>query len=106
LYAFLRLRLTHNQPLHIFPELQGCALIRELHVYGQLQPVGTNSSHVQHKGMGRRLIAKAEDIAMENNYHKMSVISGEGTRDYYAKFGFQDIDGTGHFMIKTLDVDT
>jgi ELP3 family radical SAM enzyme/protein acetyltransferase len=107
LYAFLRLRLTHDSPLHIFPELEGCALIRELHVYGQLQPVGhASSSHVQHKGMGRRLIAKAQEIAMQKNYHKMSVISGEGTRDYYAKFGFQDIDGPGHFMIKTLTVNT
>jgi ELP3 family radical SAM enzyme/protein acetyltransferase len=106
LYAFLRLCLTRDHPLHIFPELHGCALIRELHVYGQLQPVGANSSHVQHKGMGRRLIAKAEEIAIQKAYHKMSVISGEGTRDYYAKFGFQDIEGPGHFMIKTLNVNT
>jgi ELP3 family radical SAM enzyme/protein acetyltransferase len=104
LYGFLRLRLTYNSPLHIFPELEGCALIRELHVYGQLQPVGANSSHVQHKGMGRRLIVKAQEIAMQKGYHKMSVISGEGTRDYYAKFGFQDTEGAGHFMIKTLTV--
>lgn len=103
LYGFLRLRLTHNQPVHIFPELEGCALIRELHVYGQLQPVGAHSSHVQHKGMGRRLIAKAEEIAIQKEYQKMSVISGEGTRDYYSKFGFQDVEGPGHFMIKTLE---
>lgn len=103
LYGFLRLRLTHNQPVHIFPELEGCALIRELHVYGQLQPVGAHSYHVQHKGMGRRLIAKAEEIAIQKEYQKMSVIAGEGTRDYYSKFGFQDIEGPGHFMIKTLE---
>lgn len=103
LYGFLRLRLTHDQPLHIFPELEGCAMIRELHVYGQLQPVGAHSSHVQHKGMGRRLIAKAEEIAKEKQFSRMSVIAGEGTRDYYAKFGFEDIEGAGHFMIKTLE---
>lgn len=102
LYGFIRLRLTTNQPIHIFPELEGCALIRELHVYGKLQPVGTMGNHVQHSGLGRRLLQKAEDIAKNNNYMKISVIAGEGTRGYYEKFGFVDNNGEGHFMIKTL----
>ena len=103
LYGFIRLRHTQNQPLHIFPELEGCALIRELHVYGMLQPVGTKGSHVQHSGLGRKLVQKAEEISLKNNFKKMSVIAGEGTRGYYEKLGFKDDrENIGHFMIKTL----
>ena len=102
LYGFIRLRLTTNQPIHIFPELEGCALIRELHVYGKLQPVGTTGNHVQHIGLGRRLLQKAEDIAKKNNYSKISVIAGEGTRGYYQKFDYIEATGEGHFMIKDL----
>merc|ERR550537_534778 len=38
LYGLLRLRFNDdaNAPKKIFPELAGCALIRELHVYGQV----------------------------------------------------------------------
>jgi histone acetyltransferase (RNA polymerase elongator complex component) len=102
LYGFIRLRLTTNQPIHIFPELEGCALIRELHVYGKLQPVGTMGNHVQHSGLGKRLVKKAEEIAMTNNFNKISVIAGEGTRGYYEKLEFIEDFGEGRFMIKTL----
>jgi histone acetyltransferase (RNA polymerase elongator complex component) len=102
LYGFIRLRLTNNQPIHIFPELEGCALIRELHVYGKLQPVGNKTNHVQHSGLGRRLLQKAENIAKTNKYNKISVIAGEGTRGYYEKFGYIDNFGEGRFMIKDL----
>lgn len=102
LYGFIRLRLTTNQPIHIFPELEGCALIRELHVYGKLQPVGTTTNHVQHSGLGKRLVQRAEDISKENNFKKISVIAGEGTRGYYERLGFIDDNGEGHFMIKDL----
>jgi len=103
LYGFIRLRLTNNQPIHIFPELEGCALIRELHVYGVLQPVGTlTTSHVQHTGLGRRLVQKAEQIAKTHSFPKISVIAGEGTRGYYEKLGFICTEGDGHYMIKSL----
>lgn len=102
LYGFIRLRLTNNQPIHIFPELEGCALIRELHVYGVLQRVGTQGAHVQHSGLGKRLVNKAESIAIDNGFKKISVIAGEGTRGYYEKLGFVDDNGEGHFMIKAL----
>lgn len=104
LYGFIRLRLTNNQPVHIFPELEGCALIRELHVYGVLQPVGTHTAtaHVQHTGLGKRLVQKAEEIAINNSFPKISVIAGEGTRGYYEKLGFTSTQGDGHYMIKLL----
>jgi ELP3 family radical SAM enzyme/protein acetyltransferase len=105
LYGFVRLRLTQYQATHVFPELTGCALIRELHVYGQLQKVNTSetkSEAVQHRGLGRRLMMKAEEISRNNGFYKMSVIAGEGTRGYYEKLNYIDSPGDGYFMIKTL----
>jgi ELP3 family radical SAM enzyme/protein acetyltransferase len=103
IYGFVRLRITNYQASHIFPELQGCALIRELHVYGNLQIVGNkNNNATQHSGIGKMLMNKAEQIAIKNGYKKMSVIAGEGTRGYYEKLNYINDPGEGHFMIKTL----
>ncbi|CAN0416277.1 unnamed protein product, partial [Ectocarpus sp. 13 AM-2016] len=38
LYGFLRLRIPSGTS-PILPDLKGCALIRELHVYGKLKKV-------------------------------------------------------------------
>jgi histone acetyltransferase (RNA polymerase elongator complex component) len=94
LYGFLRLRLDNAQD-KVFEELNGCAMIRELHVYGKVSDV----QHVQHKGLGKTLMNLAETIAMENGYKKISVIAGEGVKLYYEKLEYQPI---GNFMIKLL----
>lgn len=99
LYGFVRLRLSGHVAVDVFPELEGCAMIRELHVYGMLHKVGSLGSHVQHRGLGRQLVEKAETIAKAQGYNKMSVIAGEGTRGYYEKLGFLE---DGMFMIKTI----
>ena len=64
------------------------AMIRELHVYGQLVPKG-KSSKVQHIGLGKRLMAEAEKIALQNRVKSMAVISGVGVRGYYKKLGYK-----------------
>ena len=158
LYGFVRLRLTRNQATHVFKELAGCAMIRELHVYGQHKsvtknlvvdqrqnqretssttnsyygntwngiisafksrfnkgtdtetatkdkngnPLYENGKSAQHLGFGKRLMMKAEEIARNAGYYKMSVISGEGTRGYYKKLGYVSDNGLGGFMIKNL----
>ena len=113
LYGFVRLRLTRYQAVYVFPELKGCAMIRELHVYGQLKSISNNmgmgcnkvqsdGSITQHKGFGRKLMLKAEEIALNQGFDKVSVISGEGTRQYYRKLGYVDSLGEGRFMIKEL----
>ena len=38
-YAFLRLRLNNKKLKNIFPSLDKAAIVRELHVYGQMSPV-------------------------------------------------------------------
>ncbi|MBU0457650.1 MAG: tRNA uridine(34) 5-carboxymethylaminomethyl modification radical SAM/GNAT enzyme Elp3 [Nanoarchaeota archaeon] len=74
------------------------ALIRELHVYGTATGIG-DEGLVQHKGWGKKLMKKAEDIAKSNNKDKMVVISGVGVREYYKKLGYKK---EGVFMCKNL----
>ncbi len=101
LIGFIRLRLNRNKELPILPVLEDAALIRELHVYSALSNVGENDDHsLQHKGYGRRLIEKAEEIAISNGFHKMAIISGTGVRNYYRKFGYE-LKET--YMIKELN---
>ncbi|MFA6587891.1 MAG: tRNA uridine(34) 5-carboxymethylaminomethyl modification radical SAM/GNAT enzyme Elp3 [Patescibacteria group bacterium] len=66
------------------------ALIRELHTYGELIPVGSKSEAVQHIGLGKRLMAEAEKIAKAKGYKKIAVIAGIGVREYYRKLGYKD----------------
>ena len=89
LYGFCRLRLpARNAERITHNELDDCVLIRELHVYGELMPVG-GGKKVQHAGLGRKLMAEAEKIARENGYKKMAVIAGIGVRDYYRRLGYR-----------------
>jgi elongator complex protein 3 len=70
-------------------ELAGAAVVRELHVYGSATPLGETGADWQHRGYGRRLLRRAEEIAREAGYPKLSVISGVGVRRYYrTKHGY------------------
>ena len=54
-----------------FPELDGAALIRELHTYGKLVSIGERIDDAsQHTGLGRRMLERAETIAADNGYKK------------------------------------
>ena len=105
LYGFLRLRLPEH-PLeqeNLFPELQGrCAFIRELHVYGAVTAVSdrTRDQSSQHVGFGRRLMYEAERVARDAKYHRIAVIAGIGTREYYRKKCGYELRGT--YMLKEL----
>jgi ELP3 family radical SAM enzyme/protein acetyltransferase len=74
----------------LFPELNNVAMIRELHVYGNVNPVDMDNmkATTQHRGFGKKLVAKAEEIARNNSYEKIAVISGVGVRKYYEKIGY------------------
>jgi len=81
LYGFCR--------LHINPNHQNLkAIIRELHVYGELVPVGSQKK-VQHSGLGKKLLQTAEKIILKNKLSKVWVISGVGVRGYYRKQGYR-----------------
>ncbi|CAM9610005.1 unnamed protein product, partial [Discosporangium mesarthrocarpum] len=87
LYGFLRLRIPSGDS-PILEDLRGCALVRELHVYGKLKKVGEGGA-TQHKGLGYQLLRKAEIIALQHGYFKLAVISGVGVRRYYERHGYR-----------------
>ena len=101
LIGFLRLRLAPEADNGaVLPSIKGCALIRELHVYSNISDVGNNiEGSLQHKGYGKQLVAKAEDIARDNGYRKVAIISGTGVRGYYRRLGYQLIDS---YMIRDI----
>lgn len=94
LFSLLRLRIL---PANM-------TLIREIHTYGQLQPINQAAdigASPQHKGLGRKLIAAAEKISQEEfGAKKIAVISGVGVREYYSKLGYR-LEKT--YMVKKLD---
>ncbi len=91
LAGFLRLSLPGpDSPDTGLEELDGAALIREVHVYGQSIEVGdSKEGAAQHIGLGTNLLQHAEQLARENGFDKLAVISAVGTREYYAGRGFE-----------------
>ncbi len=91
LVGFLRLSLpSSNAPKVGIDEIEGTAMIREVHVYGQSLEVGKDlPGAAQHIGLGTRLLKWAEKIAAQHGYKRMAVISAIGTRQYYLNRGFQ-----------------
>ena len=91
LVAFLRLSLP-NQEINFsyLPIHSKEAMLREVHVYGRVVRLHTSSKSAQHIGLGKKLISKACEIAKENGYSHLNVISAVGTREYYRTLGFED----------------
>ena len=71
-------------------DLDGAAIIREVHVYGQsLKVGGEQAGAAQHTGLGTRLLDEATRLAKEKGYRRMAVIAAVGTRLYYLERGFK-----------------
>ena len=87
LVGFLRLRLSAR------------ALVRELHVYGPMVPIGTRSDGWQHQGYGRSLVEAAELLARDEGYRALEITSGIGARSYYRRLGY---DLSDNYMTKSL----
>lgn len=92
--GFLRLSLPHEDYLRAhakkLPDELGCAMIREVHVYGQVANLHRSDGSAQHLGLGRKLVERACELAREAGSTRINVISSVGTRDYYRKLGFVD----------------
>lgn len=116
-YGFCRLRLSDEmgyvdsiepqirgknsmERINLYPYLNGLAMIRELHVYGDMTPVSEDGIAVQHRGFGKKMIKCAEEIAIKNGYNGMAIISGVGARQYYKKNGY---DLKDDYMIKIFN---
>ena len=82
LFGLLRLRLGKNKT--------SPATVRELHVYGPTLKLKEKADNEwQHKGLGKLLMRKAEEITKKKGYKKLRVISGIGVREYYKKLGYK-----------------
>jgi elongator complex protein 3 len=78
----------------------GPALLRELHVYGQMVPISEKAGNRwQHRGFGERLLAECEERASAAGRHELRVTSGVGARNYYRRFGYEL---KGQYMAKKL----
>ncbi len=101
LVGYLRLRIPSENAHR--PEMRAdpSSIVRELHVYGSLVPVGQHASKAwQHKGYGTRLMSEAERISRENyGRRKVVVISALGAKRYYIRLGYKY---EGPYMSKTV----
>ena len=92
--GFLRLSMPNadyaNAHATDLPINAGEAMIREVHVYGRVAGLHQGGENAQHRGLGRMLLERACDIARENGYTAINVISAIGTRGHYRKQGFTD----------------
>ncbi len=102
LIGYLRLRIPSERVSR--PEIvsRTASVVRELHVYGPLVPVGRHVAEAwQHKGYGGILLSEAERISKEDyDCAKIVVTSALGTKRYYMKFGY---DYDGPYVSKTLN---
>ena len=98
LFGFARLRFPSQFLREEITEKS--ALIRELHVFSSAIQIGKKSDDsFQHRGIGKSLLAKAEEIAKQQGKEKIVVISGIGAREYFRKLGY---GLEGPYMAKIL----
>lgn len=102
LYGFCRLRLPgpeREENLAADNFLKESALIRELHVYGELVPAESGRKKIQHAGLGKKLMRAAEELAIKKGFKKIAVIAGIGAREYYKKLGYRLEDS---YLVKEI----
>jgi elongator complex protein 3 len=98
LVGFCRLRFPADP---VRRELTDAAVVRELHVYGSEAGIGSGEGEWQHKGYGRQLLRRAEELAADAGFDKLAVISGIGAREYYRrKLGYHQ---DGPYVSKRLE---
>lgn len=94
LISIIRLRLPSyviENKRHFVKALNGSAIIREIHTYGNATLVGKRQDDsFQHLGYGKKLVKEAERITKsEFNLDKIAVIAGVGVREYFEKLGYE-----------------
>jgi len=101
LIGYLRLRIPSEKAHRPEVKAKRCSIVRELHVYGPLVPVGKHFAKAwQHKGFGGVLLGEAERLSREDyGLGKVLVISALGTKQYYKRFGYER---NGVYMSKML----
>ena len=91
LYGFTRLLLPSDDNVVWIEWLEKwTAIIRELHVYGELQKIWEKSDQwTQHTWLWKRLLWFAEKLSKSFGYDQFSVISWVGVREYYKNLWFK-----------------
>lgn len=96
LAGFLRLSLPKTATAGsraFLEEIQGAAMIREVHVYGPALAIGhSEEGAAQHAGVGTRLLQEARRLSRAAGFERISVIAATGTQAYYAARGFEPGD--------------
>ena len=97
--GFLRLSLPCQHEVEKLQETEGAfpieagqAMIREVHVYGKVAQLHGEEQNAQHRGLGKALVERACEIALDAGYRSVNVISAIGTRGYYARLGFEQAE--------------
>ena len=95
LVGFCRLRFSET-PARV--ELKDASILRELKVYGNEMGLIERGEEIgpgewqdgfQHKGHGRALMERAEEMTADAGYKKIAVLAGIGAREYYKqKLGY------------------
>ena len=88
IFSLMRLRLPseNKKILKYIPELEWCALIREIHTFwDQLNIWEKWTVFWQHLGFWKKLIEESEKIAKKHWLKKMAVIAWVWVRQYYQK---------------------
>jgi elongator complex protein 3 len=94
--GFLRLRFPEPSSSLATP------IVRELKVVGTEVAVGSRArgeGSMQHRGLGRNLLARAEELAREAGFEQLRVLSAVGTREYYRKLEYHP---DGPYLAKQL----
>jgi len=101
LVGYLRLRIPSEKAHRPEISSQPCSIVRELHVYGPLVPVGKHLAKAwQHRGYGSILLSEAESVSKRDyDCGKVVITSALGTRQYYKRFGYHH---EGPYMSKTF----
>lgn len=94
LVGFLRLRFPSK--LAHRPEIKNkqVAIVREVRVVGEIVKHNSHpkARQIQHRGYGKALMKKAEEISRNKGCNKILVIAGLGVRSYFYDLGYQ-VDG-------------
>jgi elongator complex protein 3 len=101
LAGYLRLSLPREPETGLgIGALTAAALVREVHVYGRAQVLGARDhDRTQHRGLGTRLMQRAESLARDAGHVRVAVIASVGTREWYSRLGYR-LEDT--YMIRDL----
>ncbi|MHA1795730.1 MAG: GNAT family N-acetyltransferase, partial [Promethearchaeota archaeon] len=101
LIGYLRLRFPSRNSHRPEITAQKSAIVREIRVVGEIVQYNKepHANQIQHRGFGKKLMKKAEEIARDHGVQKILVIAGIGVKEYFYRLGYRT---DGPYVSKTL----